>query len=136
MNRIRRLTKTVQVYRNEQAVPIDFSLPGDAMECFGVQAVVVGQIPTDRPVIPVFGEYSLEFEGKEIHPVNFIVPFVKQEVFTDQTHYRPGLLPLSVPIREHRLVTGFYRDMGEQEVVGEAAFQPYQIRFTFHLRMA
>lgn len=133
MSRIRRLTKTIQVYCNEQAVPIDFSLPGDVTECFGVQAVIVGIIPTNNTVIPVFGEYSLEFEGKKIHPVNFIVPFVKQEVFSDQTQFRPGMLPLQVPIKENRLVTGYYRDLGEQDIHSPEVFQPYKVRFTFHL---
>jgi hypothetical protein len=136
MEGIRRLTKTIQVYRAEQAVPIDFRLPGDAKECLGLQAVVVGQIPTVRPVIPVFGEYSLEFEGKKVHPVNFILPYVKQQGFDEDYHHRPGLLPLGVPIGDNRLVTGFYRDLGEQDMADEVGFAPYSVRFTFSLRVA
>lgn len=134
MEGIRRLTKTIRVYRAEQAVPIDFRLPGDATECFGLQAVVVGQIPTVRPVIPVFGEYSLEFEGKKVHPVNFIVPYVKPQGFTEDYHHRPDLLPIHVPIGDNRLVTGFYRDLGEKDNVAENGFTPYSVRFTFSLR--
>lgn len=134
MEGIRRLTKTIQVYNASQAVPIDFRLPGDVKECFGVQAVVVGQIPTVRPVIPVFGEFSLEFEGKKVHPVNFTVPYTLQEVLVhDQTRHRPGLLPLAVQISDNRLVTGYYRDMNEQEKENPGVFQPYKVRFTFTL---
>jgi hypothetical protein len=135
MEGIRRLTKTIQVYRTEQAVPIDFRLPGDAKRCIGLQAVVVGHIPTVRPVIPVFGEYSLEFEGKKVHPVNFIVPYVSQQGFDEETHHRPGLLPLSVAIEDNRLVTGFYRDLGAQDMADDRGFAPYSVRFTFSLHV-
>jgi hypothetical protein len=133
MKGIVRLNRTIQVYRPFQVVPLDFRLSGDAAECFGVQAIVVGRTPMDSPVIPVFGEYSLEFEGKKIHPVNFTVPLVSQEHFTDQTHHRPELLPLSIQPLQNRMVTGFYRDLGMQEFDPETAeFIPYKVRFTFH----
>ena len=133
MKGIRRLNKTIEVYRPLQVVPIDFRFPGDVSRCFGLQAMVVGRFPTDRPVIPAFGEYSLEFEGKKIHPVNFTVPLVSQEHFSDQTHHRPQLLPISIQQLENRMVTGFYRDLGMQDFDPETAeFTPYKVRFTFH----
>lgn len=133
MKGIVRLNRSIQVFRPQQVVPLDFRISGDADECFGVQAIVVGRIPTDRPVIPVFGEYSLEFEGKKIHPVNFTVPLISQEHFSDQTHHRPLLLPLFVKNLENRMVTGFYRDLGMQAIRREGLeFIPYKVRFTFH----
>ncbi|HCS20166.1 MAG TPA: hypothetical protein DIW47_06325 [Bacteroidetes bacterium] len=129
----KRLTKTIEVYRNKQVVPIDFRLPGDAVSCAGVQAMVVGLIPTERPVIPVFGEYSLEFEGKKIHPVNFCAPYINPQLHNEETQHRPGFLPLGVPIGENRLVTGFYSDLGEQITPLNLVFQPYRVRITFDL---
>ena len=133
MSGIRRLNKTISVYRPKQVIPIDFRLTGDVKECFGVQVIVVGRIPMDRPVIPAFGEYSLEFEGKKIHPVNFIVPYASQEIFSEQTHHRPDLLPLAITIKENKMVTGFYRDLNQQAKHRVAQdFIPYQVRFTLH----
>lgn len=139
MRGIRRLNKSIQVFRPSQVVPIDFRFPGDVDECFGLQAIVVGRFPTDRPVIPSFGEYALEFEGKKIHPVNFIVPWVSQEVFADDTHHRPGLLPLAVMIGSSRMITGFYHDLDRQRLDAAESenpvpqpFLPYSVRFTFH----
>jgi len=131
---------TIEVFRPLQVVPIDFRFPGDVSHCFGLQAMVVGRFPTDRPVIPVFGEYSLEFEGKKIHPVNFIVPWVSQEKFGEQNHHRPGLLPLYLSIESSRMITGFYHDLDRQRIDAAPpindrephAFMPYQVRFTFH----
>ncbi|MGB2444930.1 MAG: hypothetical protein ACPH86_01145 [Schleiferiaceae bacterium] len=109
--------------------------------CFGLQATVVGRFPVDRPVIPAFGEYSLEFEGKKIHPVNFIVPWVSQEVFSDATQHRPDFLPLAVQVGTSRMITGFYHDLDRQrldapprisDLQEEPVFQPYSVRFTFH----
>ena len=141
MNGIRRLNKTIEVYRPLQVVPIDFRFPGDVSACFGLQATVVGRFPVDRPVIPAFGEYSLEFEGKKIHPVNFIVPWVSQEVFSDATQHRPDFLPLAVQVGTSRMITGFYHDLDRQRldalpISGDnqeaRPFQPYSVRFTFH----
>lgn len=135
MKGIRRLTKTIEVYYPLAVVPIDFRFPGDVSACFGLQAIVVGRFPMDRPVIPSFGEYSLEFEGKKIHPVNFIVPLVSQEVFSADTHHRPGLLPLALSVSGSRMISGYYHDLGAQipdPENPEASFQRYQVRFTFH----
>ena len=141
MNGIRRLNKTIEVFRPLQVVPIDFRFPGDVSACFGLQATVVGRFPVDRPVIPAFGEYSLEFEGKKIHPVNFIVPWVSQEVFSDATQHRPDLLPLAVQVGTSRMITGFYHDLDRQrldapprtsDLQEDTIFQPYSVRFTFH----
>jgi len=137
---IRRLNKTIEVFRPLQVVPIDFRFPGDVSECFGLQVTVVGRFPMDSPVIPAFGEYSLEFEGKKIHPVNFIVPWVNQEIFSDETQHRPDLLPLAVQIGNSRMITGFYHDLNRQQIgvipiVDRrelSVFQPYNVRFTFH----
>lgn len=133
MRGIKRLNRTIEVYAPNQVVPIDFRLSGDIVECFGVQAIVVGRVPTDIPVIPVFGEYSLEFEGKKIHPVNFTVPLISQEHYTDQTHYRPELLPLAIEGIQNRMITGYFRDLGQQEVYRSGQeFMSYSVRFTFH----
>ena len=140
MKGIRRLNKTIEVFRPLQVVPIDFRFPGDVSRCFGLQAIVVGRFPTDRPVIPAFGEYSLEFEGKKIHPVNFIVPWVSQEHFGEENHHRPGLLPLYLNIESSRMITGFYHDLDRQRLDAPPitddrepySFIPYQVRFTFH----
>ena len=113
---IRRLNKTIEVFRPLQVVPIDFRFPGDVSACFGLQATVVGRFPVDRPVIPAFGEYSLEFEGKKIHPVNFIVPWVSQEAFSDATQHRLGILPLAVQVGTSRMITGFYHDLDRQRL--------------------
>lgn len=133
MKGIRRLNKSIDVHQAGQVVPIDFFLPGDARECFGLQAIVVGRIPTDSSVIPCFGEYAFEFGGKKIHPINFIVPYIKLEELHEQAQHRPDLLPLHVPIDENRLISGFYKDLDAVYSSWNMVFQPYRIRFTFHL---
>jgi len=127
MSKVRRINKTINVYSAHQVVPIDFRLPADLVECFSMQAIVVGRIPTDRSVIPIFGEYSLEFGAKKVHPINFIVPLLNRST----AQHKPHMLPLGVSLKGSPMLTGFYRDLGEQELKNRA-FTPYKIRFTFH----
>lgn len=133
MNRRKKLSKTIEVFRNKQIVPIDFRFPADAIECAGLEAMVVGLIPDLRPVIPCFGEYSLEMEGKKIHPVNFIVPYYTLGLTEPDQVHQPGFLPICVPIAKNRLITGFYADLGEQITDSNSVFQPYKVRITFDL---
>jgi hypothetical protein len=131
--KIRRLTKKITISRSKQVLPIEVLLPGDAVECFGVQAITLGIVPSSRPVLPNFGEFALEFEGKRVHPVNFIVPYIHPSTLQEKDFHRPGLLPFHVPLQNNRLVNGFYRDLGLQSPREGVDFASYQVLFIFHL---
>lgn len=129
--KVRRISKRIEVTRSGQSVPIDFRLSGDVSNCAAVQVVVVGKNLPVRSVIPCLGEFALEFEGKKVHPINFIVPYATRQADNTDQHFAPDLLPLKVDV-QNRIITGFYRDamsLGED-------FTPYSIRFIFHCTAA
>lgn len=129
MKGIRRINKTLEVYTSGQVLPIDFRLPSDLKECLGMQAMVVGLIPTGRSVIPNFGEYALEFGAKKAHPINFIVPYANRSFLKS----KQGIIPLGVSLDNSPVLTGFYRDLAEQDLK-DREFTPYKVRFTFHCK--
>ena len=127
MERVRRTTRVLEVERSGAIVPIDVSLPTDAKECFGLQAIVTGLFPGVESAID-FGEFSISFNGRDTHPVHQLVPYesaLSRQVSTT----RIGLLPLSTPLVSGSPVTGFYRDLGGQN----DPFVPYQVRISFNL---
>lgn len=137
---VRRFTHTVEVFRPAQVVPVDLRLPAEAKVCSGVQAIVVGRFPTQHSVIPVLGEYALEFEGKRHHPLNAPVPWVSQTATPTHTPHRPAPYPLHVELGPFFTVSGFYRDADQQRLFAEApegsptpGFVPYRVRITFYL---
>lgn len=129
--KVRRFTGRIEVNRSGEIVPIDFRLSGDVNLCNSVQAVVVGKNLPVVSVIPCFGEYALEFEGKKFHPINFKVPYQYRSGSDTTEHNAPDLLPLHVEVK-NRMVTGFYKDSG---TLGEE-FSPYAVRFTFNCSKA
>ena len=46
MESVRRVTHILEVGEPGAIVPLDFLLPSEALECFGLQAMVVGLIPS------------------------------------------------------------------------------------------
>lgn len=127
MERVRRTTRVLEVERSGAIVPIDVSLPTDAKECFGLQAIVSGLFPGVDSVDD-FGEFSVSFNGKTNHPVHQLVPYESAQSRQVSTT-RIGLLPLSSKLTSGGRVTGFYRDLGRQT----KPFKSYQVRISFNL---
>ena len=128
--KIRRLIHSVDITASKQVAHIDLLLPGDVCSCMGLQTLIHGVFPTDRNFIPTFGEYALEFNGKSLHPVTGIVGWLNPQLLSDDNYFPPEIVLMDVSIEGNRLVTGFYRDLGEQET----GFVPYQVKFIFHLQ--
>jgi hypothetical protein len=128
--KMRRYNHRIGVYRPSQVVPVDVWLPAGVSRCVGLQALLVGVAGTDRDFVPVAGEYSLEFGGKQSHPVQFHLSYVSPQAVGEELDYDRGMLPLSEVVSDQRLVTGYYLDTGEWEA---AVFVPYEVVFTFHL---
>lgn len=127
MESVRRITRVLEVSQAGAIVPIDLSLPTDAKECFGLQAIVTGLFPAVDSVDD-FGEISVSFNGKTNHPVHQLVPYESAQSRQVSTS-RIGLLPLSTKLSPGSRVTGFYRDLGRQA----EPFKPYQVRISFNL---
>ena len=127
---MRRYNHRIAVDRAGQVVPLDVWLPAGVVRCRGLQVMLVGVAGTHRDFVPVAGEYSLEFGGKQSHPVNFHLSYVSPQAVSEELDYDRGMLPLWEEVTDHRLVTGYYLDTGAWE---EAAFVPYEVVFTFHL---
>lgn len=125
----RRLTKTIEISSLNQVVPLDFRLSGNIQSCEGVQVIIVGKIPTDRPIIPNFGEYSLEFEGKKNHSVSDTVPYYNQALLGRENFTRLSLLPLSIPLIGNNLIKGYYLDTSNQN----EDFISYKVKFIFSI---
>ena len=134
--KIRRFTYVLDVERAKQVVPIDLLLPGDASVCLGVQAMIFGNIPSTRSIIPNFGECSVELNGKTKHPFHGVVSFVNQNLLMEENYYRPGVYPLDVELTNNKLVTGYYRDLNEQSFEKFDEFIAYQVKFQFLLKLS
>ena len=134
--KIRRFTYVLDMERAKQVVPIDLLLPGDASVCLGVQALICGNLPSTRRIIPNFGEYSLELNGKTKHPFHGVVSYVNQNLLTEENYHRPDFYPLDVELTNNKLVTGYYRDLNEQSTERFDQFIPYQIKFQFLLKLS
>lgn len=126
MESVRRVTHTLEVGEPGAIVPLDFLLPSEALECFGLQAMVVGLIPSLESVDD-FGEYSILFNGRQDHPVHHLVPYESAQT-RQASSSRVGLLPVGVPISMSQ-VEGFYRDLSRQP----EPFVPYRVKLSFNL---
>ena len=131
--KLRRMIFQVQVDSPKQVIPIDLLLPGDALQCNGIQALISGVFPSFREAIPNFGEYSLEFSGHLIHPIHAQVPYINPSSLTQENYHRIGIIPLDVSLTDNKLVTGYYRDLDEQANERSAEFMPYSVKFIFQL---
>jgi hypothetical protein len=127
MESVRRVTTTLEVNAPGAIVPLEFDLPSGAIECFGLQAIVVGLIPSvESGEIPDLGEYSLEFNGRREHPIHLLVPYVSA---FEPLGKRVGYYPMSVALSRFGPVSGFYSDLDHQP----AEFTPYRVRLAFNL---
>lgn len=132
----RRLIETIEVSGAKQVITIDLPLPGDAKCCYGIQAIIVGLFPSTRNVIPNFGEFSMEFNYKKLHPITGVVSYINPSNLSDESYHRPCFLPLDVALSDNRLVTGYYRDLGEQANENSQEFVAYKVKFIFHLQLS
>lgn len=134
--KFRRFIESIQVEGAREVVPIDFLLPGDAVRCTGIQAIIHGLFPSNRSFIPNFGEYSLEFGGKSLHPLHATVHYANPSLLSREEYFRPGILPLDVELTDNKLITGYYRDLDEQAPDRNDLFTPYQVKLIFHLELS
>jgi hypothetical protein len=130
MESVRRITRVLEVESMGAVVPIDLSLPSDARVCNGLQAMVVGLFPRVDSRDD-FGELSLSFNGKAIHPFHQLVPYESSRA-PMATPTRLDLLSLSTPLTPSSRVTGFYRDLNAQV----EPFVPYRVRLSLNLLIA
>jgi hypothetical protein len=134
--KFRRFIESIKIEGAREVVPIDFLLPWDAVRCTGIQAIIHGLFPSSRSHIPNFGEYSLEFGGKSLHPLHSPIHYTNPSLLSQEVYFRPGILPLDVAISDNKLVTGYYRDLDEQSHDRNDHFTPYQVKLIFHLELS
>lgn len=116
----RYLIITIKVNKVNEVVEINYKLPSYIHSCLAIAYSVKEFLNPENIYFPEFGELSLQFNSRELHPLHLLIPYSnnpQEQIFE--------FMDFANPLEAGQIITGHYIDFGLSVI--ETFFQKYTV---------